>query len=1228
MNDFKGLSTDTSTVKTPEQMWQYARNILLSKKYLSIVNEKGNEYGYEVPGCIVGFEVTNEIIVYFSISNGYSCIGYVNNNEYIYKPVIRTNNPNFKFNINSPIECVSVYNYKKELIVIFSDGVNPNSGTVKLVNITNLQKPVDAYGEFINVDDYLIYELFTPNKLPYLKTTYSKGSLDAEVVHIAMAYVYDDFSEGLPTPILKTVYPNFKNKNKIKRNVKIDIESLSSNFNKAKLLFIIEEEGATFAYETPILNIVNNKLSYNLSSVVNLNTSDTGKILLAYERFTKVKTLTKTANQLLIGWTEINDNVNLQQYVNKLELGFEFIVDEVEKEKYKSHPTFLPDEVYSFKFVPLFTNGSRGNAFHLPGRSAAPFEYAIADDTLINSFGLNFPEYKGKGYRRFHFINNGIALDNHCQWGYWQNEELYPNHIDYNSSFIGGEDLRNTPIRYHRFPSPDNITLAGKSPIPVVSDNIDSSIDTLPKFNIYVKNLHIVFPADIIAKLQGYEIVFEKRSKGGSYVEFSGILYKQYLADGMTSEYDEDITITTQNAKPADFSTFNFLSVETSSEQVEITADIVKLYKAVTPGSTLTTGDKIASIIDTEYKLANNIASNNRFSEERLNIKVKHLTAGDTEEAFIPLSTVAPIINIIYGSLITLNKNLYNLENSKDFISIGKIIFDNTNTKNEKLVNGDVFVNNIINKSFSSILSDYLPSRNVTFSIHSYLRRYVYNLYSPLSNHYIVNGSIEGYAIRVSWSTEDINFLNSVNYTTVVKNSNNKYFNDLEGTLSYGLTLNYINKFPYRVYKGLNVPNESLSTTNLRTFLTNQYYDMPNDRGEIIALRGFNNGLFIQQRYSLYRTSISDKLNSDLSQVYLGNTELFDRLPEELVNNKNIGYIGSNNQFACTVFRDGYVTIDEVQGKIFIVGNDVNEISQHNTKNFFRENLPLKNNYKKVDLFGKDTVVDNPYNSIGYIIGFDEEFNRLLVTKKYYTPKDTLNGLTFDGEFYYKVDNSIVDFRDTGYFTDESFTYSYALDSKTWICPHDYTPNIYYYTNKGLFSIINKQGSSAKQYKHNSNNVNPGNFYGKQYESYVDLIFNTRLDINKNYQALYWVSESVNIKDEKIINQFDTIDKVMLYNNHQCSGFINVSKTDLGVSRNTEGIWQLNEFRDMLKQPSNKIIDKDGNLIESNISTVKQWYNKNMFIGNFIVARLVWENKEPNLKYIHNVNVKSVTSKR
>ena len=43
MNDFKGLAKDSSIMKTPEQMWQFARNIVISNKYLSISNEKGNE---------------------------------------------------------------------------------------------------------------------------------------------------------------------------------------------------------------------------------------------------------------------------------------------------------------------------------------------------------------------------------------------------------------------------------------------------------------------------------------------------------------------------------------------------------------------------------------------------------------------------------------------------------------------------------------------------------------------------------------------------------------------------------------------------------------------------------------------------------------------------------------------------------------------------------------------------------------------------------------------------------------------------------------------------------------------------------------------------------------------------------------------------------------------------------------------------------------------------------
>lgn len=1260
MNDFKGLVKDIATAKTPPDMWMYAKNILLSKKYLSIVNEKGTKLIASVPGVVIGGAVTAEDLVFFSVDGEYSCIGYINKYGNNYVPVIRTNSKKFKFKLDCPIEAITVYNYKKELIVLFSDGVNINSSTPKLLNLHNPQKELNQYHNFTNEDDFNVFELFTPNKLPVSTFTYRPGSLDANVVHVALLYVYEDTTDGLPTPILTTVYPNFKGKNKVKRDVDFTFTNLSPLFTKAKLLFIVEIDGATMAYETPALAIYDNKLKYTLSSVENLNTSVNDKVLLAYERFTKIKTLTKTATQSVIGWTETNESFDFQKYANRLVLDLSV---ETDPEKYKGHPQFLPDEVYSMKIVPLFLDGSRGNAFHIPGRELTTDEKTPVNDTLLNSFNLNIDRYKNKGYKKFHFVNTGSAILGQALWGGWENEETYPDNPMYNSSDIGGENLIGKNVRYHRFPSPQSISLSGKQLHPTVANEIKEDIDTLPRFVISVKNFDAVVPQSVKDKLQGYEIVFEKRSKGGSYIEFVGLAYTKQVPKSVTINYNTaasgDSTDFNTGHDPLDFTEFNFLNNEVAKERVEVTASLVKLYKGFKPSTpsiidkrsdnvnvygeptvaaTLKSNTEFASIVDTEYKLANNIASGNRFGEERLFVKTK---TSATDEKFKPFSTADESFNLVHCALITLNKNLYNLDHNTDFISAGKVIFNSEGIGINTLVNGDVFATNVILKSFSSIYSTY-SKNDIPISMFAYLSYYVYNIYSPLSNHYITNGTTKNKianatklwgvvvwsytkSVYKSWSTEDVNILNNESYTTVVKNENSKYFNDLEGTLSHYLTLNYVNKFPYRVYKGLSIPNESLNTSNLRVFLTNQYYEMPNDKGEIIALRGFNNGLFIQLRYSLFRTSISDKLNSDISQVYLGNTELFDRLPEELISNNNLGYIGSNSQFACIVIKEGYVTVDEEKGKVFLVDNSVNEISQQYVKNDFRYRLPLKNTYLKTDLLGKKVKVDNPFTSIGYIVGYDEEYSRLLITKKSYTPTNLPSGTVFNGEHYIN-NNNIIDYN-SAFFTDESFTYSYALDSKTWVSPHDYTPNVYYSNNDGMFAIVNSIGKNAELHKHNSKDVKPGHFYGKRYESFVDLIFNTRLDINKQYQAMSWVSEAINIYDDSV-DQFDTIDKVMLYNHHQCSGLIPVSKTGLVNSRNVEGIWNLNEFRDMLKDADTKFLDDEGNIIPNTIKDKKQWYNKNIFIANFIVTRLVWDNISDNHVYIHNVNVKSVTSQR
>ena len=1272
MNDFKGLSRDTSVIKTPEQMWQFARNILLTNKYLSITNEKGNEYGYEIPGVVVGYIITNDDIVYLSLDGNYSCIGYVNQYNQVYTPVLRTTNPNFKFKLNCPIEGVYVYNYKKELVIVFSDGVNQDSSTPKLINLHNPQVQLSSNKEFINSDDYVMFELFNYTELPSSNFEYEKGSFDAEIVHLAFCYVFDDNTDALYSPIIETCYPNLKGYNTIRRNIKFNLSKLSSKFKKIKLAFIVKKDAGTFAYTTPILSIIDNKIEYILSSEEALTAITPEEIVITPERFTKVKTITKTANQIEVGNVEIPKQKDLQKYANLLTLKLIPTLDI--NNKYATHPTFLPDEVYAFSIIPIYNNGTKGLALHIPGRKGTPQEKAVLTDAEIKSYNLNYSNFLGKGYKSFHFNNTGTINDNTATFGYWENESVYPNKERYNSSSLGGEDLRNTPIRYHRFPSLDNIadnstiktfdTIIGSTDI---KHNKLDSIGKRLRFFIEVENFNSVFPEEIKKDLQGYELVFEKRKRGSTYIEEHGIIYKYQFMIGTQINRDfpnggkDTSTVSTD---PLDFADALFINPETLKNKVSINSNLLKVYNSVNINITvkgfrdgfgtvgnITKGvlkDKtkvFAKIVKSEYLLANNIVQNNDFQEENLFLGLQN---SENTKKFIPLVSGDTQLNVLTCALITLNKNLYNLEYNTDFISVGIQLFkDNINN----LINGDVFTTNIVDKTFTR--SDKKNINRTRYDIFDFLRTSILNLYSPLSNHYIINGNVldvlttsrrdaasifhfdnpmvidkYSFSAFLTWKTEDLNILNGNNYTTVIKNKEvASYFNDYVSATPPALLDNFINYFPYRVYKGLAIPNESLQTKNLRFFPTNSYYDMRNDRGEIIALRGYNRGLYIQQRYSLFESYIADKLNATAEETYLGSSELFDRIPEEILYNDNIGYIGSNSQFACIIFRDGYATVDEEQGKVFIVNKGLSEISQQNLKNYFRQALPLGNKYTKKDLLGKTVKVDNPFSSIGYLIGFDEEYNRLILTKKYYTPKNNTIDLTFDGEFYYDEKNKKIDFDNESYFINESKTFSFALDSKSWVCEHDYFPNAYLYNNKGFFLSKSVIGGNTKIYKHNSNKVNPGNFFEKQYQSYVDLIFNGRLDISKQYQALNWVSESFDISTNTEL-QFDTIDKVMFYNNHQCSGYIEVSKTDLKTSRNAEGIWQLNEFRDMLISPDKKILNDDGSLITNNISLTKQWFNKGMFFGNFIVVRMLWDNTTKVLKHIHNVNVKSVLSQR
>ena len=203
-----------------------------------------------------------------------------------------------------------------------------------------------------------MFELFNYTELPSSNFEYEKGSFDAEVVHLAFCYVFDDNTDALYSPIIETCYPNLKGYNTIRRNIKFNLSNLSSKFKKIKLAFIIKKDAGTFAYTTPILSIIDNKIEYILSTEEALTAITPEEIVITPERFTKIKTITKTANQIEVGNVEIPKQEDLQKYANLLTLKLIPTLDI--NNKYATHPTFLPDEVYAFSVIPIYTDGTKG----------------------------------------------------------------------------------------------------------------------------------------------------------------------------------------------------------------------------------------------------------------------------------------------------------------------------------------------------------------------------------------------------------------------------------------------------------------------------------------------------------------------------------------------------------------------------------------------------------------------------------------------------------------------------------------------------------------------------------------------------------------------------------------------------------------------------------------------------------------------------------------------------
>lgn len=1357
MEQFLGLSRDASREKSEAGTSPYNRNVVIDKQLGSITQENGFVLHKELRGIVVGVHSTNTHIIYITYltSNGNTLISYVNMDNDELVEVIDTSY--FNYSPERPIELVAWYNYNQDLLIMFSDGVFELSSAPRLINLMTIGENLLLSKEFLTSQEAETTLLFTNLNVPRYSISYrDKATHDADVLFFTIAYILPDGTTRTKfISSLVEAFPVYAFKEEYKKAISFTIEDLDPLFNQFVIGIIAYRNNGIFGYITNPISYVDSTYIYRFSGVTGLNPTAPETIVVEATVYEKIKSLTIGNDSIIVGGLVSKSSNKYQKYANNLNLNLYF---DYRLNNRHNAPILCPDEVYYFTIALAFSNGTFSEEFHIPGPDGEPTETYTAD---LSTLGLNDLDYNGiKNYQvintgRFQNETEGLPNFNVLEearllWGYWENQELYPNNDNYNGALAddgitvipNGRDLRGTPVKLHRVPGLDN--LCKKFPMRV-------GLDIKNEDNITVNDLHSRMPAFSL-KVDNFLEAFDSVIQSDNIVGYR----LSFVKKDETSKIVEDINFikplvqnTQVNIRNAGLSTLNYMPNQI--DDYYASTKPMKYYqygfsKVRSINLSLYKGSRAPQIVKANYGFLNNNRVDNDVTTNKENsVDASYRvfkndnntksTMGQYNQAVLPNPVLFESLNFKvnpshqkYATIKSINQIPGNVEDEGSLISHESITLKARNSNItfpiEVTPTPDYGWNplNYLATSLSDVsttlsLPFYIPSSssyqnkiltpdttrrinlcvsflNVLYNIHSglqpkefviigstnlanaaivfvdfgdtftnsiyseiheiYARTEINTYYYPaISYHQFVfsgmistnNNSLINYVkdkVLNYWYIPNSNAIDELltfnyNKETYTKESTKK-LNTLIGNVAFNSNKKYISKYPYRIAKTLTIQSENLDTYNVRTFLANAYYDMPTIRGEITYVTGFDKGVYCQQRFSLSIFQLKEKLsNNEENTAYLAETDLFAYKPSPIVDEDNKGYIGSVHQFARKLSKDGLVTIDAERGKVYLIaGSTPKELSKIKMTNFFKSVLSKVLDTKSATLFNPNAPIDNPYNSNGILIGIDDKTNRILVTINNYTPLLELpEGVEFRNGIPYLGDSTdILDIKNSLYTTNNSNTLSFNLDWQRWFSEHDYYPQYYVNTNRknyaGINMFSNMNIDKSLVYATNVDKAKAGKYFyalnSTIFESYTDLLFNSRYDLSKWYKSVMWRSTVKDINDNNI--EEATIDAILLYTDYQCSGRIELDTDVVSLIRNSEGLWSFNSFRDLVKNGSDLPIRKDGSYDVQKVFLNRNWFDKSDIISNFIIVRLIMNNIKDTQTHIHNVNTEARISDR
>lgn len=478
--------------------------------------------------CSLGY---NDFVAGNPITPAFSEIGFIDAdgkyttviNDLAYSTANKLN-----FSADKPVTGEFSRNYLNEIIVALTDTERPPY----YINVTYiLNNP-----SFVDVANFTINNILMFPDFNQINTGVVINNIGGNVetcsLYLSYRYVSEDLSItnntlstnpisifDTPTGPTTAVYQAVEGDLEVKqtnKSITVTLTGVNTAFTSLEVLGLIKQNGVSRAVILSNVTISGSTITFTISTFSGATEISLAEFLTPKLVFKKVLEFTQIYNRLYASAPTSSAIREIQKHANTVLIKYKSAIQYPNQGEGGDNvlfnygnfsnkgKSFQHKEVYAFFLHAELTDGSITEGFNIP--------FNRLNDAAITAAGYRAYSVPGsvqglsaKVYQIEDTCGTSGAM------GFWENDnEVYPDLPEFDSTSIGGENLRGKKVRHHRFPS-----------IGWIKNNLQSAnnlygIYQLDRLGIDVSN--VTFPTSVQPFIKSWFISYAKRTPNNSTV--------------------------------------------------------------------------------------------------------------------------------------------------------------------------------------------------------------------------------------------------------------------------------------------------------------------------------------------------------------------------------------------------------------------------------------------------------------------------------------------------------------------------------------------------------------------------------------------------------------------------------------------------------------------------------------------------------------------------------------